>query len=393
MSTVKTIPYWALALVMAVPAILVGLEIPTWYFFGSQPVMLQSDLRVLYTPAYMLRTGQRKNIYNFSAIRSNQEKTIADDGGALPFLHPAYEAGLVVPLSFLPYRAAYFVWAFVNFAVLALVFFLFRDCLPHLSSIGPKWTLPALLLGFMPIAFAILEGQDSIFLLLIVVVAYRRIASHQVQAGMLLGLGAFRFQIILPIIALFLVWRGLKIVAGWIVSSAAMWGASVAITGIRAQMQYIELLHQVGRVSSRLLLDRMPNIRALFTAYSLGIVPIVALTIFIFVVAAVVGNRENARQKLFLAVCVSSLVPWYLFIHDLSLLALPILVAIDEAIGRKDWLSAALPSAVLCGFGIFWFTRSTLYVGVLFTLFFFATQVVKLWSREHLRSTSLLQAF
>src|SRR5260370_21967436 len=107
-----------------------------------------------------------------------------------------------MPLSFLPYRAAYVVWAGVNFAILALVYFLLRPCLPDLSAVGPKWMLPALLVGFSPIAVTILEAQDSVLLLLVVVLAYRRLRSNELQAGMLLGLGNFRLHVLPPSISL-----------------------------------------------------------------------------------------------------------------------------------------------------------------------------------------------
>ncbi len=385
----KPIPFYVLALAMAAPAVLVGLEIPTWLFLGSQTVALQSDLRVFYTPAYMLRTGQRKDIYSFAAIRRNQEERIASDNGALPFLHPAYEAAFFLPLSFLPYRAAYVVWAGMNFAILGLVYFFLRPCLPDMSAAGPKWVPAALLLGFMPVAFTILEGQDSLFLLLILVLVYRRLASNELQAGMLLGLGMFRFQILLPIVALFLLWGGLKFVAGWVAGSATVLGVSVMITGVEAQIQYARLLSQMGRVSFWLLLGRMPNLRALFTAYDLGTVPLALVSLFIFVAAAVIGARENVQQKLLLAVSVSALVPWYLFVHDLSVLALPVFLAINEAVARRDWLRAAFASAALSAFAVFWFSRSKLYLGALITFFFFGTQAAGLWKQR--KDTKMLR--
>jgi hypothetical protein len=75
-------------------------------------------------------------------------------------------------------------------------------------------------------------------------------------------------------------------------------------------------------------------------------------------------------------------VTWYIFLHDLSVLALPVFLAINEAIGRRDWLGAALASAVLSGFGAFWFARSRLYLGALVTLFFIGTQVAGLWKQR-----------
>jgi Glycosyltransferase family 87 len=393
-STMKPVPYYVLALAMALPAALVAVEIPYWLSLGSQRFALQSDLRVFYTPGYMLRTGQAKDIYNFSAIRRNQDEKVAPDNGAVPFLHPAYEAVFFMPLSFLPYRAAYIVWAGVNFAILGLIYFLLRPCLPNLSAVGPKWIPPALLLGFMPVAFTILAGQDSLFLLLILVLVYRRIGSNELQAGVLLGLGMFRFQVLLPIVALFLLWRSLKFVAGWVVGSAAVLSVSVAITGVGAQIQYARLLRQMGSVSIWLLLRRMPNLRGLFAAYDFGMVPLALVSLSVLLVAAVIGARQNAQQRLLLAVSVSALVTYYLFLHDLSVLALPVLLAINEAVDRRDWVRTALASAVLSGFAVLWFARSKLYLGALFTLFFFGTQAAGLWKQwkdtKMLRGSDLL---
>lgn len=303
------------------------------------------------------------------------------DSAAVPFLHPAYEPVLFVPLSYLPYREAYVVWAGVNFVLLGLIYSLLRPCLPNLSAVGPKWVPPALLLGFMPVAFTILEGQDSLFLLLILVLAYRRIGSNELHAGILLGLGMFRFQVLLPVVALFLLWRSLKLVAGWVIGSAAVLSLSVVITGVDAQIQYTRLLRQMGSVSFWLLLGRMPNLRALFVAYDFGMVPLALVSLSVFLVAAILGVRQDAEQRFLLAISVSALVTWYLFLHDLSVLALPVLLAINGAIGRRDWLRAALASAVLSGFAVFWFTRGKLYLGALLTLFFFGTQAAGLWKQ------------
>ncbi len=380
--TMKLVPYYVLALAMAIPAILVGVEIPRWLFLWSPTAALESDLRVFYTPGYMLRTGQAKDIYNFPAIRRNQDERIAPDNGAVPFLHPAYEAAFFVPLSFLPYRAAYVVWAGVNFGILGLVYFLLRPCLPYLSEVGPEWIGPALLLGFMPVAFTILAGQDSLILLLILVLTYRRIESNELQAGVLLGLGMFRFQLLLPMVLLFLLWRSVKFVAGWALSSAAVLSVSVVITGVRAQMQYVGLLRQMGTVSLWLLLRRMPNLRGLFAACDFGMVPLALVSLSFFLVAVIMGARQRPPQRLLLAVSASVIVTYYLFLHDLSILALPVLVAINGAIGRMVWRRAAHASAVLLGFAVLWFAPDRFYLGALLTLFFFVTSGAGLWKQD-----------
>lgn len=374
----KPVPYYVLAGAMAVSAILVGLELPSWLFLASPTLALHSDFRVFYTPAYMVRTRQADDIYSFAAIRRNQAERVAADGGAVPFLHPAYETVLFVPLSFLPYRTAYLVFAVVNFAVLGSIYLLLRPRLAGLSHLGPAWLLPALLLGFMPIAFAILAGQDSLFLLLVLVLAFRRLAVNEFQAGLLLGLGTFRFQVILPIVALFMLWRGWRLVAGWMATSVTMWCASIVITGTTAQVQYIRLLQQMGSISYWPMLRRMPNIRALFTACGFGTLPVVVLSVMIFLAIVAIGNKHNSRQRLLLAVTTCGLLTYYLFLHDLSILALPIFASMDDAAGARNWLRLALISAVLPLFAILWFARDHFYIGALFTSIFLTTQAVGL---------------
>jgi hypothetical protein len=366
----RTIPYYVLALALALPAVLVGVELPSFLLLGTRTLALQSDFRVFYAPAYMLRTQQRTDIYDFSAIRRNQASRIASDNGAVPYLHPAYEAVLFIPLSFLPYRVAYLGWAGVNFAVLAWVYFLLRPRLENLRALGPCWISAGLLLGFFPVAFAILSGQDSLLLLLATVVAFRRIAKSEFHAGIVLGFGMFRFQVLLPIILLFIFWRSLKFILGWLMTSAAALSVSAVITGVGAQVQYAKLLVQMGTVSYWPLLRRMPNLRALFLAIGVGKFPLFILSLAIVVAAVVIGMKQNSEQRLLLAISTSCLVTYFLFMHDLSLLALPILLAMDAAAFRMDWRQLALTAAVPLSFAVFWFATDRFYLGALFTAVF-----------------------
>ena len=384
----KSTPYVALALAMAIPAILVGVQIPSWFGVATPKMAYQSDLRVFYTPGFMVRAGLRQQIYDFAEIRRIQEQRVAHDNGAVPYLHPAYEALIFAPLSFLSYRNAYLLWAVVNLAILGLICFSLLPYVPDLTALGPSWIAPGLLLGFMPVAFTVLSGQDSLLLLLILVVVFRRIATNELEAGILLGLGMFRFQVLLPIVALFLIWRSLKFVAGWALSSAAVMGLSLAITGIKAQVQYAVLLRQMGSISIWLLLRRMPGMRAIFVAGGLGTIPLLLVYGAIFALAAWLGMRQDPRHRLLLAVLTSTLVTYYLFMHDLSILALPLMVGISESIKTQDWVRASLISLSLAGFSVFWFARDSFYFGVLFTLLFFAVEVLRIWPSHPHISTS-----
>jgi hypothetical protein len=56
-----------------------------------------------------------------------------------------------------------------------------------------------------------------------------------------------------------------------------------------------------------------------------------------------------------------------LFLHDLSVLVLPIFVTIGDAVARKNWARLALVSAVPSIFAVFWFFPDHFYLGALLT--------------------------
>ncbi len=352
---------------MALPAALIGIEIPSWFLLASRNLALQSDFGVFYTPGYMVRTRQAMDIYDLGKIRRNQAERVSPDSVAVPFLHPAFESILFVPLSLLPYRVAYLGWAAVNFAVLAGIYFVLRPRLEDFSALGPAWILPALLLGFIPIAFAILAGQDSLLLVLILALALRRIETNELLAGLVLGLGMSRFQVVLPIVLLFLLWGRLRLAAGWITSSVAMLGVSAAITGIHAQVQYLILLRQMGALSYWPLLRRMPNLHGLFAALGFGKVALVLVSAALFLAVAVIGWKRKAEQQFLFAISASCLLTYYIFLHDLSVLALPLLVSMDRATANQHWGRWIMISAVPALFPVLWFAPDRFYVGAAFT--------------------------
>jgi len=121
--------------------------------------------------------------------------------------HPAYENILFLPLSYLPYRAAFLVFALVNFAVLGLCSWLLQ---PTFRVLSQRWKFfPMLLfLSFFPITRAITQGQDSVFLLALLVGALVLFESErEFSAGLLTGAGFFKFQIVIPIALLFILWK------------------------------------------------------------------------------------------------------------------------------------------------------------------------------------------
>src|SRR5262244_306126 len=117
------------AAILGLTAILVGLPILSWLFFLSHVVPDgYADFRAYYTAGYMLRTGSP--IYDYASVAQIQNLKISR--AIAPFIHPAYEAFLYVPLSYLTYLQAYYVWFSISILILVCVYRLLQ---PELSAL------------------------------------------------------------------------------------------------------------------------------------------------------------------------------------------------------------------------------------------------------------------
>lgn len=113
------------------------------------------------------------------------------------YIHPPFEALLYFAVAWLPLKAAYLFWSVLNLGLLALA----SRCLWGEARLPWDWRLLlATALTFIPVLLCLQQGQDSIVLLLLVVLAFIALRrGHGFAAGCWLGLGLFKFQIIVPL--------------------------------------------------------------------------------------------------------------------------------------------------------------------------------------------------
>jgi hypothetical protein len=391
--SLKTVPYYVKTLLMALPALLIGLQIPSWIaYLPSRSAQMQSDFRVFYTPGFMLRTGHAAELYNFQIFQATERRVVADDGGSAPFIHPAFEAPIFAPLSLLSYRHAYFLWASVNCVVLALIYKLSRPKLRTLATLLP-WLPAALLVSFIPVSFAIWAGQDSLLLLLVMVLAFRRIGASEFQAGLLLGFGMFRFQVLLPVLLLFILWRAWRLVAGCALTSVVLALVSTAIVGVPGQIQYVRLLRTMAVIPSAEMIARMVNLRALLAALDVeNPAVLAAFTLVVVLATAAAGWRGSRENQLLLATGGACLVTYYLFLHDLSIMILPLLIALDRALEDRDWRLLAVVSTPFALSGALLFTNQRYQLAALGTVCYLIVGGFQVMIRNRKTSGSLALA-
>src|SRR5512143_2782927 len=158
------------------------------------------DFSIFYTAGTIVRRGDAGRLYD-TALQFHIQREFASQvfirQGSSPYNHPPFEALVFAPLSGLTYPTAYSLWDLANLLILAALPILLRPHVPLLRQHGVAlWWLA--ILAFFPVFAALLQGQDSIPLLLLFSLAYIALRKNQqFAAGCWLGLGLFRFHLVL----------------------------------------------------------------------------------------------------------------------------------------------------------------------------------------------------
>jgi hypothetical protein len=223
----------------------------------------------------------------------------------------------------------------------------------------------------------LLQGQDSILLLLLVTltfVALKRGADF--RAGCWLGLGLFRFHMVLPLVFILLLHKKHKTLLGFVLVALALGIISVAIVGWEGALHYPGYVWHLESIMGRgsIVAADMPNLRGLvstvLTAPSskliadIGIALLSAALLFFASSNWRLASTETVFDLGFsLALVVTVLVSYHALDYDLSLLFPAVLLLINHLQNAEpphDWLRVSL-------FGpIFILFLSPLHIVVLF---------------------------
>ena len=320
-------------LILGLAAALIGFPLISWAYFLTHMVPSgHADFRANYTAGYMLRMS--KPLYDYSAEVQAQNKVVSREGNALPFIHPAYEALLYLPLSFLSYVTAFWTWFGVNIGLLILAYRLMRA---ELGSLAPVAScLPAAtLLAYLPIGTCLVQGQDSVLLLTLLAASSSLLRNQRLLlAGVCLGLGVFRFQIVIPIVVCFALWRQWRLIVGFLAAAVPAALLSIQIAGFSSYLKTIQgLSRQVGELQQST--AKMPNLRGLIE--SLGGDAWLVLVFSLIVVASVglMGKKFSLHRQLSIAIATGSLVSYHCLLHDLSVLLIPCSLLFIQRTGRS----------------------------------------------------------
>ena len=323
---------WAayLAVMWLIPAV----------FLSRYHIPEKADFGCFYAAGLIARTDA-PHLYDLTTQLKTQIHTVGPENGWTVFIQPPYEALPFMLLSLLPYKTAYLLYLVLNVALIIPCFLLARDEFSHF--VDPWQPRPGLLFFFFfPLLLALLQGQGSVRLLFFCCAAWYELErARDFSAGLLLALALFKFQVIIPLAVLLTVWRGIRLLAGFLAGTALVLGVSFWIVGMHGMSAFGRLL-----LSSSLVIHQqptdipdvgltpivMPNLRGLLYGGGgkdlphnwLLVLTLTASVILLFWAAYLIRRQHDNASGFALAITAALLLSYYLHPHDLTPLLLVI---------------------------------------------------------------------
>ena len=332
----------AVALV-ALIALNVSMVLPVMIEAGSRGF---TDYGGLYLAGRIITDRQTQHMYDYAAQVQFQRQLFGVSRPGVPFNHPAYEALLFAPLSLLPFASSLYVWVLLNIFMLLVVAQLLR---PFLAPSIPALNIAvfAVALAFAPVGIALMQGQDSILQLLLLTFAFVELKKgREFRAGCFLALALFKWHLVLPVIFLLLLRREWKAGQGFLTAAIVLVLISLAITGLGGAIAYFDLVRYTGKMLD--IPQAMPNLRGIIAFFipREGLVRALTVVLSAGLLLLPVASLPRVRDKRSVAfdldfalmVTIAVLVGYHVYIHDLTLLLLPLVLVASFLFQRQQWV-------------------------------------------------------
>jgi hypothetical protein len=288
-----------------------------------------TDFAQYYVAGQMLRQGLAHHFYDYE-VQGSLLRALGDANIDRVSNHPPFEALLFLPLSYFSYETAGVLWMLASITIFGFCIYLLRDLLQPLD-LPSKLALAAAI--FFPFLGVLVQGQDSIVLLLVYVVAFKRMErGKDLDAGLVLGLGLFRFQLVLPFLLLFLVGRKWRVLCGAAITGFLLLCVSFLLVGRSFISQYAEmLLRTAGQYDRDLhLSSAMPTLHGILSVLLANRVSpqdlnllVIGCSGVLFGVAAWYCRKLNPELAFTAGVLLSFAVSYHSLLYDAVVLLLP----------------------------------------------------------------------
>ena len=317
------------------------------------------DFAALYTGGLIVRQGNATKLYDLGQQARIQRQLLQRED-VLIYFHPPFEALWFAALARLSFIKAYFLWGAINVFFWVCFQHLLRGHTPASGSFYRTLLLSSL---FVPLGVALFQGQTSVPLLLLFTLTFVGLQrGRDFRAGVFLGLGLFRFAVVLPFAVICLLRGKWRLMAGFAAAASLLGVLSVMVvggSGIRAYMNLLidVVLHPDNLAYWPIQVWDMPTLRGLVatflagqhaTVYASGLAMAFSASLVLFTVWRWRQNdRRQSGNSLGLmfasGLAVAEVTAPHLYTHDLTLM----LLAVCLVVSSPQWSVRSEPRKVL----------------------------------------------
>jgi hypothetical protein len=313
----------ATILIVAYPVTLVGWGLMSPDLVTMAGIPFGSDFITFWAASHLALTGEPAAAFDMARIVAAEKLAVpANDGIFLWHYPPSFQL-FILPLSLLPYLAAYFTWVLTTLAILFLVVRRFAPT---------PYALP-LLVTYTGTFFNFFHGQNGFLTAALFGAGMLLLRERPFVAGLVLGLMSYKpqFGMLLPIALI--AGRQWPAVAGAALSTLTLAATSWAVLGSEV---WIALWKNLPFVQEILAQGRLPwpKIPSVFVALrTLGFNGTAAYAgqmvtaAFVAVTVAWIWRQSpGTRRAIAVLIAGTPLMSPYVFDYDLALLAVAIAI-------------------------------------------------------------------
>lgn len=207
---------------------------------------LGGDLPSFYAAGRLVAEGEGVRLYDLERQEEVQAPLLGE--GVLPFVYPPFVALAYAPLAGLDYRLAYVAHLLGMALLLWGAVRLARPLVPRLlRSRDHELAAFAALVGFGPLARALLGGQNTPLTLFLLAACWRALHDRRdLLAGVVAAGLLYKPQFGLPVVLLLIVARRRSAIAGWAAGAVVLYWLGALVTGPDWPLAWVEAVSAFG---------------------------------------------------------------------------------------------------------------------------------------------------
>lgn len=310
---------------------------------GGAAGIKQTDFVAYYSGSHLVLSGHASQLYSFPALGRFEAQLVHPlqvRHGVLPFVYPPFFALFLAPLAALPYPAAYGLWLLINGGLLVATV----AALGRYAGLGARGMalLGAACLSFLPVFVCLVQGQTSLLLLALLTTTLLScrwtargpgLARGDLLAGCALGLALVKPPLVVPFLLTLILRRRWRALGGFAMTVTILVVVPTLLLGIPVTDGYGRTLLRATAWHDQFGYGPVWNHSLAGFAQLLLPGPAwppatAGLILGALVLLACATRSREIDLALGVSCLVAILISPHVLIHDLSILLLPVAVAL-----------------------------------------------------------------